>query len=1189
MADSGVAISGRLVEGETLKAWVLGNVTSLQWQALVNGQWVNVGAANSQTYVIPAGFAGRSLRAVAVADGVSAESAPTGAVTVDTRKASAPVLAGEELGLIGQEHVGTGNAFDHLQLTDADRSGWGGGSLVVSSTATDGQDKLWFAGGLFQYQFATRELSYFGANSKGEVIATVDAVLQGDGTPLKFNFTQQASVAAVDALINQLHFSNDDDSPTLARLLTVRVTDGSGGSAQRVVPYTILPVPDAPVIVSRPDFMVDENQTEVGSVLAADPDREINPAQGMTYSLAPGAGADDNALFAIDAATGALRFLQAPDYEASNGDYQVRVRATDTEGSTSEQAITVGVRNVNEAPNAQWAYLPAAEDGGPVMLQPYVSDPDANDQLQLSVVDTVEGTLAAAGLWLTFDPGTAYQWLGEGESATEQFTYTVTDAAGLSATQQGMLVVDGRNDAASIGGVTNGSLLDAPGPTNPVTRVSGQLTVTDPDRNDGLLRSETGATALGTYVIEAGGAWHYDVYDPYLQSLAAGQTAVERFTATSRDGTATQEIVVTLTGSNDAPELHGILFGMVAEDATATASGSLLVRDPDQGDTGYTLTGSAAGQYGRFDVNATTGRWTYTLDDALPATDALGALDWRRETFTVRVTDAGGAATERTVEIDVQGANDAPRNVQGDFAGQVVESAPDGRLVLANGAARGEYALAVDRFGGLVLLGTSPEPEPTPEEWGGGPIALQPGKWLFRLNADGSRDTALGVRVDLRMDKLAIDSAGNYVLGRNSAPVSASEASASGGGDFVAIRYLMDGTRDMAFGTNGIVSVDFGGFDSLQQLVAQADSKMLLVGSVAMGVANQLGLARLNADGSLDTSFGIDGRQALVLPGMETGSWQVAADGAGGILAWGMATVEGTGEKLVHIARYGSDGEIDTGYGTEGVATFSLGSWYANVAADLVVGADGNAILAWGTYHSTEPTGYRAMFTRFTADGAVDATFGEGGTLDSGFNVAYGQDFDIALDAEGRILLTGKQSHVGQDLFMVARFRADGSIDPDFAGSGVLTTDLEGGVEKSHTVTVLPGNDILLAGSQMVEFENDTVAAFTRYNPDGTPELGFGGPPDDEAYGYLTASDPDSSGSLAWSGSAQGAYGTFRMYSAGNWTYQLDNTRPATQALQEGQVVTESFTATVRDNWGGTATQEVEVTVVGSYDTPLLA
>lgn len=1187
MADSGVAISGRLVEGETLKAWVLGNVTSLQWQALINGQWVNVGTANSQTYVIPAGFAGRSLRAVAVADGVSAQSVPTEPVTVDSRKGSAPVLSGEEFGVFGREHAGPSDVFYHLQLTDADRSSYGGGSLVVSSTATDGQDKFWFAGGPFQYQSATRELTYYGANGKGEVIATVDAVLQGNGTPLKFNFTQQASVAAVDALINQLTFSNDDDSPGLVRLLSIRVTDGSGASAQRVVSYAIQPLPDAPVFVSGTHFMIDENQTAVGSVLAADPDLEINPAQGMTYSLAPGAGAEDNALFAIDAATGALRFLQAPDYEAPNGDYQVRVRATDTEGSTSEQAVTVGVRNVNEAPNAQWAYFPAAEDGGPVMLQPYVWDQDANDQLHLSVVDTVEGALAADGLWLTFDPGTAYQWLGEGESSTEQFTYTVTDAAGLSATQQGMLVVDGRNDAASIGGVSNGSLLDAPGPTNPVTRVSGQLTVTDPDRNDGLLRSETGATALGTYVIEAGGAWHYDVYDPSLQALAAGQTAVERFTATSRDGTATQEIVVTLTGSNDAPELNGILFGMVAEDATATASGSLLVRDPDQGDTGYTLTGSATGQYGRFDVNATTGRWTYTLDDALPATDALGLLDWRRETFTVRATDAGGAWTERIVEIDVQGANDAPRNVQGTVSGQVVESAPDGQLVLANGAAQGEYALAVDRFGGLVLLGDFPQPEPTPDDWGGGPIAVQPGKWLFRLNADGSRDTGFGVRVDPGMDKLAIDSEGRYVLGRDGGLVSASESSSVTNFNFAAVRYLMDGTRDMGFGTNGTAIVDFGGTDDLEQMLALPDGKMLLVGSVTLGASNQLGLARLNDDGSLDTSYGIDGRQALVLPGMETGAWQVAADTAGGVLAWGTTTVEGTGEKLVHIARYGADGNIDTAYGSDGVSTFSLGSWYANVAADLVVGGDGNAILAWGTYHSTEPTGYRAMFTRFTADGAVDTTFGEDGTVDSGFNVAYGQDFDIALDAEGRILLTGRQSHVGQDLFMVARFRADGSIDPDFAGGGVLTTDLEGGVEKSHTVTVLPGNDILLAGSQMVEFENNTVAAFTRYNPDGTPELGFGGPPDDEAYGYLTASDPDSS-SLAWSGSAQGTYGTFRMYSAGDWTYQLDNSRPATQALQEGQVVTESFTATVRDNWGGTATQAIEVTVVGSYDTPLL-
>lgn len=88
--------------------------------------------------------------------------------------------------------------------------------------------------------------------------------------------------------------------------------------------------------------------------------------------------------------------------------------------------------------------------------------------------------------------------------------------------------------------------------------------------------------------------------------------------------------------------------------------------------------------------------------------------------------------------------------------------------------------------------------------------------------------------------------------------------------------------------------------------------------------------------------------------------------------------------------------------------------------------------------------------------------------------------------------------------------------------------------------------------------------------------------------GTLTSHDVDDGATATWSGGANGQYGVFAIDAAGHWTYQLDNTRPATQALAQGQSVTETFTATVTDDQGATATQTVTVSVVGANDAPVV-
>ncbi|MBK6744804.1 MAG: cadherin repeat domain-containing protein [Hydrogenophilales bacterium] len=110
----------------------------------------------------------------------------------------------------------------------------------------------------------------------------------------------------------------------------------------------------APVITSNgggatASVSVAENTSAVTSVTATDTDL---PAQTLTYSISGGA---DQALLSVDASSGVLSFVSAPDYEAptdtgGNNVYDVTVQVSDGNGGTDSQAIAVAIINVNEAP-----------------------------------------------------------------------------------------------------------------------------------------------------------------------------------------------------------------------------------------------------------------------------------------------------------------------------------------------------------------------------------------------------------------------------------------------------------------------------------------------------------------------------------------------------------------------------------------------------------------------------------------------------------------------------------------------------------------------------------------------------------------------------------------------------------------------------------------------------------------------
>src|SRR4029079_2816182 len=240
-------------------------------------------------------------------------------------------------------------------------------------------------------------------------------------------------------------------------------------------------------------------------------------------------------------------------------------------------------------------------------------------------------------------------------------------------TQDVTITITGTNDApvitsgAQAGTVTEDTALTA----------SGQGTSSDVDHGATATYSGNATGTYGSFVVDAStGQWTYTLDNANHQNLAEGETQTETFTVTVTDdkgATATQPVTITITGTNDAPVItSGAQAGAVQEDGTLTASGQVTSSDVDHGATA-TYSGDATGSYGSFVVDAATGVWTYTLDNA--AHQDLAQGESHTETFTVTVTDDKGATATQDVTITITGTNDAPVITSVPQSGAVVEDA----------------------------------------------------------------------------------------------------------------------------------------------------------------------------------------------------------------------------------------------------------------------------------------------------------------------------------------------------------------------------------------------------------------------------------------------------------------------------------------------------------------------------------
>ncbi|WP_284283238.1 VCBS domain-containing protein, partial [Mesorhizobium amorphae] len=251
------------------------------------------------------------------------------------------------------------------------------------------------------------------------------------------------------------------------------------------------------------------------------------------------------------------------------------------------------------------------------------------------------------------------QALGAGDSINETFTYAIKLGNGTLSWASVSVNIQGSNDGATItaapgadktvveaGGVANGTLNDP--------SAQGQLILTDIDAGQNHFQDPASLQgSYGTFTFDTTtGAWTYALNQALADPLTQGQAVTDTLTVTSADGTASYNIVVNITGTNDAAVLSADVRNLTEGDTAAdiSTSGTLTISDVDSPETFVAQVGTV-GSYGTFDIDS-AGAWTYT---ASSAHNEFVAGQHYVEDFDVVSADG----THTTVHIDILGTNDA--------------------------------------------------------------------------------------------------------------------------------------------------------------------------------------------------------------------------------------------------------------------------------------------------------------------------------------------------------------------------------------------------------------------------------------------------------------------------------------------------------------------------------------------------
>jgi len=338
---------------------------------------------------------------------------------------------------------------------------------------------------------------------------------------------------------------------------------------------------------------------------------------------------------------------------------------------------------------------------------------------------------------------------------------------------------------------------------------------------------------------------------------------------------------------------------------------------------------------------------------------------------------------------------------------------------------------------------------------------------LARYNADGSLDTSFGSGGKVTTDFASnFDTALAVTVQSDGKILAAGERSDGSHFDFALARYNADGSLDSSFGSGGKVTDSIGpGSDAIQDIALQPDGKIVVAGfSTAAATSDDFALARYNANGTLDTSFGSGGHVVTVFNADYDDAFAVLLQPDGKIVAVGNAGNATGTQYFFALARYNADGSPDSSFGSGGKVTTAIGSKDDEAFAGALQ-PDGK-IVAGGYMRGSSGSQRLFALVRYNGNGSLDATFGSGGNVTASIGT-YDYVDGLALQPDGKIVAAGIVSPSGvsgDSDFGVARYNADGSLDPTFGSGGFVTISFGSTSQVGQAMALQPNGKIVVVG-----------------------------------------------------------------------------------------------------------------------------
>jgi VCBS repeat-containing protein len=431
--------------------------------------------------------------------------------------------------------------------------------------------------------------------------------------------------------------------------------------------------------------VVEDAGAVVASVLNNDTDPDVGDTKRVVSVSSPGV----RGIVQVASGGGGVLFYPNRAYENLKAGTSIVETITytmaDAVGAQSTSILVVTVVGANDAPIAFADVSTSTENDGPQTISVLANDTDIDigdtktvmsvdgsgvpDTWELVIiygvgaprlvpgVPAIQGTVSVApdGQGVIYSVGNAFQNLRSGQTATERFHYTMSDAAGALATNWVTLTVQGVNDAPV---AVNDTLLVSKNAA-PVA-INVLANDTDVDTGDAKTITSIDTTGLlGSATILPNGTIEYTVGSAF-ESLQGTDRATEAFRYTIVDSAGAQStatVTLTISGENQVPTAVDDTASVTENGAPITINVLANDTDPDVVDTKTVVAVHGQGLQGTVAIVAGGTSVTYTIGNAFQSL-AVGAT--ATDVFTYVMRDTGGAQSTATVTITVTGANDAP-------------------------------------------------------------------------------------------------------------------------------------------------------------------------------------------------------------------------------------------------------------------------------------------------------------------------------------------------------------------------------------------------------------------------------------------------------------------------------------------------------------------------------------------------